>query len=312
MDPKSPMTRFRESTVHRRLAMRVDAWAARIIRILAWGVGVSMLTVVTFLAVESLRSMEAPGAPRVALDALASGHPREPDGSAWLSLWWGSLNVTLMAMVVAVPPALAAAVQVSQATPERRRRRLAAVIRAMAGIPTVVVGFLVLVALRRFPEGLFPPKFLVVGVAVGLAILPAVYSAAEEALDAVPARWIRAARALGASRWEAVVAVVLPAAAPGLWAAILTGAARAMGETVLVLLIGSSVAAPGWGPTDTVGTVPASLAIDSMGKTTFVGGPWHPGIQAQALLLLGLCAGLHLAACAIRDRQVVDRPEGGT
>jgi phosphate transport system permease protein len=183
-----------------------------------------------------------------------------------IPLWWGTLKVTGIALGVGVPLALAAALYVSQVASARWRVWLKPIIELIAGVPTVVMGFLALGILAPVFQRVVGVPFLlngmVAGVAVGVAIVPVVFSLAEDALSAVPREWVRAALALGATPWEAVYRVVLPAAAPGVSAAVLLGAAQALGETMIVMMVSGNAPTLGWSLWDPVRTVPVTLAIE--------------------------------------------------
>lgn len=103
---------------------------------------------------------------------------------------------------------------------------------------------------------------LIVGLAMGFAVLPSVYALAEEALAGVPKSLAEGAQALGATRWQALWRVVLPAAAPGLFAAVMIGAGRAVGETLIVLLASGNTALMSLSPMEGMRSLAASIAIE--------------------------------------------------
>jgi len=228
-----------------------------------------------------------------------------------IPLWWGTLKVTGIALSVGVPLAIAAALYVSQVASARWRVWLKPVNELIAGVPTVVMGFLALGILAPVFQRVVGVPFLlngmVAGVAVGVAIVPVVFSLAEDALSTVPREWVRAALALGATPWEAVYRVVLPAAAPGVSAAVLLGAAQALGETMIVMMVSGNAPTLGWSLWDPVRTVPVTLAIE-LGEAAR-GGPHYRVLFLLGFLLLVLSVVLQGLARGIRTRQARLRGE---
>lgn len=165
--------------------------------------------------------------------------PVEPVYGA-LALIVGTASVTGLAMLVAVPFSLGAAIYVAEFATGRRRESLKILIEMLAAIPSVVWGFIGLTIMNPFiirtfdvPLGL---NVLNAGVILGLMAAPIITTIAEDALKAVPDHYREAAEAMGATRWQVIRRVVLPAAKNGLAAAILLGVGRGFGETMAVLM----------------------------------------------------------------------------
>jgi phosphate transport system permease protein len=157
-----------------------------------------------------------------------------------LGLLAGTLSVTLLAMALAVPFGLGAAVYVSEFAPQRLKETLKIVIELLAAIPSIVWGFIAVMVLNPLiiaatgaPIGL---NVLNAGIILALMSVPVIVSVSEDSLRAVPDSYREAALALGASRWEVVHRVLFPAAKSGLLAAVLLGVGRAIGETMAVLM----------------------------------------------------------------------------
>lgn len=157
-----------------------------------------------------------------------------------LALIVGTLSVTALSMLFAVPLGLGAAVYLSEFCSGKPREILKVVIELLAAIPSVVWGFIgymvigpVIIRLTGAPVGV---NLLNGGIVVALMSLPLIVSLAEDALKAVPDSYREAAVSLGASRWEIVYRVLFPAAKNGLLAAVLLGVGRAIGETMAVLM----------------------------------------------------------------------------
>jgi phosphate ABC transporter permease protein PstC len=152
----------------------------------------------------------------------------------------GSIKATVVALLFAVPLALAAAIFVSQLASPKLKEWIKPAIELLSGIPSVVVGCFGLIVMATVLQKVFGYESrlnaFVAGIALGFAIIPVVFSIAEDALTSVPRSYTQGALALGASRWQAAWQVVLPAAIPGVFAAIVLGFGRAMGETMIVLM----------------------------------------------------------------------------
>jgi phosphate transport system permease protein len=184
----------------------------------------------------------------------------------------GSLKVTLVALVFSVPLALGAAVYVSQIARPRVREIAKPVIEMLAGIPSVVLGFFALIVMASALQHVFGYQSrlnaLCAGIALGVAAIPVVFSIAEDALTSVPRSYVQAALALGASRWKAAWQVVLPAALPGVFAAIALGFGRAIGETMVVLMCSGNASIVSWSLLDSTRTITATIAAE-LGEVVF-------------------------------------------
>jgi phosphate transport system permease protein len=178
----------------------------------------------------------------------------------------GTLSVTALAMLIAVPFGIGAAVYLSEFCSPRVRETLKIVIELLAAIPSVVWGFIGLTVMSRLivrftgaPVGV---NVLNGGLILALMSVPVIVSIAEDALKAVPDSYREAGLALGATRWQLVYRVLLPAARTGLLAAALLGVGRAVGETMAVLMAtGHAVQIP-HGILDSVRTLTANIAAE--------------------------------------------------
>ncbi len=202
-----------------------------------------------------------------------------------LALMAGTTSVTVLAMLIAVPLGLGAAVYVSEFAGKRTKETLKVVIELLAAIPSVVWGFIGIMVLGPLiidatgaPVGI---NILNGGIILALMSVPIIVSVSEDALRAVPDSYREAATALGASRWETVSRVLFPAAKNGLLAAVLLGIGRAIGETMAVLMCtGHAVQIPN-SLFDPVRTLTATIAAE-LGET--VAGDAH----YQVLFVLGI------------------------
>ncbi|MBQ62966.1 MAG: phosphate ABC transporter permease subunit PstC [Gammaproteobacteria bacterium] len=202
-----------------------------------------------------------------------------------LALIAGTASVTGLAMIVAIPFSLGSAIFIGEFTSGRTREILKVVIELLAAIPSVVWGFIGLTIMNPLIIDVFDvPVGLTVlngGIILGLMAAPIMTSIAEDALKAVPDRYREAAEALGATRWQVIYKVVLPAAKNGLLGAILLGVGRGFGETMAVLMAtGHAVNTPG-SIFDPVRALTATIAAE-LGETAI--GSDHYG----ALFTIGI------------------------
>ena len=183
-----------------------------------------------------------------------------------LALIAGSASVTVLAMLIAVPFGLGAAIYISEFCGPKLRETLKITIELLAAIPSVVWGFIGLTVMNPLIMQIFnAPIGLNVlngGIILALMSVPIIVSIAEDSLKAVPDTYREAALALGATRWQIVYRVLLPAAKNGLLAAVLLGVGRAVGETMAVLMAtGHAVKLP-TSVLDSVRTLTATIAAE--------------------------------------------------
>lgn len=202
-----------------------------------------------------------------------------------LALIAGTASVTGLAIIVAVPFSLGAAIYIGEFATGRVREALKVLVELLAAIPSVVWGFIglsimnpLIIRLFDVPVGL---NVLNSGLILGLMAAPIMTTIAEDALKAVPDGYREAAEALGATRWQVIFRVVLPAARNGLVAAVLLGVGRGFGETMAVLMAsGHSINLP-TSIFDSVRALTATIAAE-LGETA-VGSDHY-----QALFALGI------------------------
>ena len=196
----------------------------------------------------------------------------------------GSLKATLVALLFSLPLALGAALYVSQLGPPRFREALKPAIEMLSGVPSVVLGFFALLVMATWLQKVcgYDSRLnaLVAGLAMGFAIIPIVFSLAEDALTGVPRSLTQAALALGASRWQAAWQVALPAALPGVCAAVMLGFGRAIGETMVVLMASGNASILSWSVFDSTRTLTATIAAE-MAEVA------RGGVHYRVLFLLG-------------------------
>ena len=201
-----------------------------------------------------------------------------------IPLFVGTLKVTLIAMLIATPLALASALYTSEFCRPKLREWIKPTIELLAGIPSVVMGFFVLIVLASWLQDVFGLDFrlnaLSAGIGLSFAIIPIIYTVAEDALTAVPRLYREASLALGASKTQTAVRVVFPAALPGIGAAMILGFGRAIGETMIVLMVSGNAAILSLDPSLPVRTMSATIAAE-LGEVVFGSGHY------RVLFLLG-------------------------
>lgn len=162
----------------------------------------------------------------------------------FIPLITATLLVTLIAMLVAVPIGMAAAIHLSQFATERKRRILKPVLEVLAGIPTIVYGFFaysfVTPLLTKLIPGLGAKNILSPGIVMGIMIIPMVASLAEDAMNSVPQLMKDGALGLGSTKLETTFKVIIPASMSGIIAAIVLALSRAIGETMIVTIASGS------------------------------------------------------------------------
>jgi phosphate transport system permease protein len=197
----------------------------------------------------------------------------------------GTFMVTLGALAFAVPLGIAAAAYLSEIASPWERELFKPIVEVLAGIPSVVLGFIGLVVLAPFiakvfnlPSGI---NALNGAILVGIMALPTIITLAEDAITAVPKDYRHASLALGGTRWQTIWRVTVPAAFSGITAASMLGMGRAIGETMTVLMVTGNMIARPSSFLDSVRTLSANIAID-IGDVAF------NSVHFHALFVVGL------------------------
>ena len=215
----------------------------------------------------------------------------------------GSLKVSLIAMLFAIPLSLGAAIYVSQLASPRVREILKPGIELLSGIPSVVLGFFALLVMASVLQSIFGYETrlnaFLAGTALSLAVIPLIFSISEDALTSVPRSYTQAALALGASRWQAAWQVVLPAATPGVFAAMVLGFGRALGETMIVLMT-SAASVLSWNIFDPARPITATIAAELM--EAVVGGHHYRMLFMLGTLLFAFTFALNVTGDIIMNR----------
>ena len=216
----------------------------------------------------------------------------------------GSAVVTIFSCLIAVPLGVLSAVYISEIAPASIKDVTKSIIELLAGIPSVVLGFFGMVVVAPFIQETFdlPTGLNIVNASVILAIMaiPTISSISEDALYAVPQEFKDASYALGATKYETITKVIMPAALSGISTAVILGMARAIGETMVVLMVAGGAAAIPESIFDSVRPMPASIAAE-MGEAPFGSGHYH-ALFATGIVLFILTLIFNLIADYISQK----------
>jgi len=215
-----------------------------------------------------------------------------------LALAAGTASVTGLAMLIAVPFSLGAAIYIGEFAQGKTREALKVLVELLAAIPSVVWGFIgmsimnpLIIDLFDVPVGLC---VLNAGIILGLMAAPIMTTIAEDALKAVPDGYREAAEAMGATRWQVIFKVVLPAAKKGLVAAVLLGVGRGFGETMAVLMASGHAINLPTSPFDSVRAITATIAAE-LGETAN-GSEHYKALFTLGILLFAVTFVINLTA----------------
>jgi phosphate transport system permease protein len=207
----------------------------------------------------------------------------------------GSLAVTAGALCIAIPLGLACAVFLTEFSPKGVRRVVKPMIELLAGIPSVVYGFMGVIILVPFiRETLGGPglSVLAASIVLGIMVLPTILSISIDSLEAVPRDYREGSIALGATRWQTTRMVMIPAAKSGIIASIILGMGRAVGETMAVIMVAGNAAAIPGSLTAPVRTLTSNIALE-MG---YAAGEHREALFATGVILFVIIMILNTAA----------------
>ena len=226
-----------------------------------------------------------------------------PDFGIW-PLIVASFIVTLFSSLIAVPIGVLSAVYISEIAHPRVKEVLKPVIELLAGLPSVVLGFFGMVVIAPWMQETLdlPTGLNIVNASMMLAIMaiPTISSISEDALYSVPREFKEASYALGATQFETIARVIVPAALSGISTAVILGMARAIGETMVVLMVAGGAAAIPESIFDAVRPMPASIAAE-MGEAPFRSNHYH-ALFATGMVLFVLTLLFNLVADYVSHR----------
>jgi len=200
-------------------------------------------------------------------------------------LIFGSLVVTLISTIIAVPLGVLSAIYIAEIAPASLKEILKSISELLAGLPSVILGFFGMIVVAPWLQVTFdlPTGLNIINASVILAIMaiPTISSISEDALYAVPREFKEASYALGATKFETITKVIFPAALSGVSTAVILGMSRAIGETMVVLMVAGGAAAIPESLFDSVRPMPASIAAE-MGEAPY------RSLHYQALFATGM------------------------
>jgi phosphate transport system permease protein len=228
----------------------------------------------------------------------------DPPTFGILPFFVSTLVVTVIATIVAVPIGIGCAAYLAEVASSKVRETAKPIIELLAGIPSVMMGFIGLILLAPLVQSAFNLNTglcgLTAAIMLSLMSLPIIVSVSEDALHAVPDEFKSAAYALGATKWETIWHVCIPAALSGITAAIMLGIGRAIGETMTVLMVAGGALAVPVSPTDPMTTMTAAIASG-------IGNAVRGGLQYQALFAIGLILFVMTLAVNLIAERVLER-----
>lgn len=278
-------------------------WAAQLRRSIRWRENlieaslffVGFLTILITLAITFVLGDQALlffNAPEVTLKEFflsTAWQPQIGDFGIW-GLVSATLTTSTIAILVAVPLGLSAAIYLSEYASPRARSILKPILEVLAGIPTVVYGYFALLFVTPIIQAIFGSErvgvynMLSAGLVMGIMVLPLISSMSEDALSAVPNSLREAAYAMGATRYEVSVQVLVPAALSGIGAAVIVGISRAVGETMIVAIASGAGPKFSINPLDAAETMTGHIARISGGDLPY-GTIDYTSLFAIALML---------------------------
>jgi phosphate transport system permease protein len=277
-------------------------WSERVIEALLFGAAVlgigTTIGIILILTIQTLEFFRIVSPVEFFTGTVWSASIR-PYAWGVLPLVVGTLMVALIALVVAIPLGLLAAVLLAEYASPRVRNVVKPLLETIAGIPSIVLGFFAINFLTPnilkpiFGDGIGTFSALAGGIMVGILVTPLIASISEDAMSAVPRGLREGAYAMGATRFEVTRMVVVPAAISGIMASIILAMSRAIGETMIVVLAVGSQPQLTFDPLESVQTMTAFIVQISLGDTP-QGSPQFLSLFAVAMVLFVMTLALNL------------------
>ncbi|MEN8134673.1 MAG: phosphate ABC transporter permease subunit PstC [Thermodesulfobacteriota bacterium] len=256
-----------------------------------------MLLIFIFLFKEALPFIKHPGLASL-LDSKWLPVSFQEERYGLLPLLTGTGLITLLAMAFAVPASVLSSIYIAEVANPSEKEILKPFIELLASIPSVVLGFFGLIVLAPLVKSVFGLNSglnaLSGAILLALMATPTIISVSEDAINSVPSAYKNASLALGASRMQTVFKVVVPAALPGIVAAVMLGAGRVIGETMAVLMVTGNAARITGNPLESVRTMTATIAAE-MGEVPF-GSTHYQSLFWIGILLLIMTFSLNVVA----------------
>jgi phosphate ABC transporter permease protein PstC len=264
-----------------------------------------LFLVALFLIVNALPAFRV-----ISLDSFFTGTIWDPTSPlkplyGIIPLFVATLLVTLISALVAIPIGLGCTIYLAELAHPRVRAILKPAVEVLAGIPSVVLGFFALIVLATWVQDIFDPvnrlNLFVGGVMLSAMMIPIMVSLSEDAINSVPRSLKEASYALGTTRWETISKVILPAAKPGIVAAIMLSIGRAVGETMVVVMACGNAPHLTFNIFSSGLTMTATIA-NEMGEVAFNSTHYY-ALFAVGLVLFAITFILNYVADIILNRQ---------
>lgn len=263
-----------------------------------------LVTVAAFLILGSLQAFSTIGLMEMLGGTLWSPTSYGDQAFGLLPLMAGTFLVSLLASLIAIPIGLGCTIYLAEIAHPKVRSVMKPAIELLAGIPSVVYGLFAMLILQRWVAQVFdlPTGYVALngGVILAIMMIPIMVSLAEDAISAVPKELREASYALGATRWETMRSVILPASMSGIAAAIILSIMRAVGETMAVLMAFNQMPLLTLDPFSGVQTMTATIAIE-MGEAA-AGGLHHSALFAVGVVLFIITLAMNSIANWIMGR----------
>ncbi len=295
-----------DSDVSGRPATRraAEAFIRWLITANGWIAIVILAAIGIFLASGAIKAIQEIGL--IEMVTTSAWYPTsEPPKSGFVPLLTGSLLVTGVALLVSVPIAVAAAVYIAEFAGVRVKEISKSIIEFMAAVPSVVYGLIGIAVVAPWVKETFNTATgltaLTAGLVLGVMVTPTILSISEDALHAVPRSLRQGSMALGNTRWQTIYKVVLPSGSSGIFAAVMLGLGRAIGETMAVLMLAGNSAAVTMDPLKPVRTMTATIAAE-MGEVV-QGGLHYSTLFTIGLVLFAITFLINMSADTVLERQ---------
>ncbi len=281
-----------------------DTLARLLIALSGWIAIIILAAIFAFLVVNGLQALQKVGLYRML--AGTSWFPTStPAQFGFVPSITGSLWVTFVAVLVSMPIGVVSAIYISEFAKGRVKEVSKSLIEFMAAVPSVVLGLMGIALLAPWLQSWLGLESgltaLTAGLVVGLMTLPTVVSIAEDALHAVPAELRQGSAALGNTRWQSTYKVVVPSASSGIFAAVMLGMGRAIGETMVVLMLAGNSGLIVTNPLIAARTLTGTVAQE-MGEVV-QGGLHFSVLFVMGLVLFVVTFVINLAADVVLERQ---------
>ncbi len=281
--------------------MKSKAWKEKAARIVFTSASSTAILIVflifLFLFREAIPFLKEPGIGAL-LNSVWKPVSFQQESYGILPLFTGSLLVTILATIIAVPFGIIGAVYISEVSRPFEREILKPFIELLAGIPSVVIGFFGLVVLAPIIKAVFGLQSgltaLTGALLLALMAIPTIISISEDAINSVPGTYKEASYAVGASKLQTIWKVTVPASLSGITAAVMLGMGRVIGETMAVLMVTGNAALVSMNPFESVRTMTATIAAE-MGEVPF-GSDHYRALFWVGIVLLIITFGLNVFA----------------